>query len=100
MKKNVLFMLFGMIIATVTIVIADNLNASEIDYRDTKVDQALDTLYQKTTATEYDGSIEVTPSTAQQTLQPITTSSLWRSCRRLQQSTDWFACFMRSLSQV
>ncbi len=77
MKKNVLFMLFGMIIATVTIVIADNLNASEIDYRDTKVDQALDTLYQRTTATEYDGSIEVTPSTTQQTLS--TTNKLLKS---------------------
>ncbi len=68
MKKNILFMFIGMFIMAGIVVAADNLSASEVDYRDTKVDQALDTLYQRSTYTEYDGSTEVTPSATQQTL--------------------------------
>ncbi len=45
MKKNILFMFIGMFIATVTIVVADNISASSIDYKETNVESALDTLY-------------------------------------------------------
>ncbi len=43
MKKNILFIVLGIIIGTGIGVYA--INASDIDYRDTKVDQALDYLY-------------------------------------------------------
>lgn len=68
--KNPIFVfLLGIIVAESINVIADTLSASEIDYRDTKVDQALDTLYQRSNYTEYDGSVVVTPSEVQQTLE-------------------------------
>ncbi len=50
-KSRIFIFVLGMIISTSIYVVADNLLASEVDYRDTKVDQALDTLY--TTATTY-----------------------------------------------
>ena len=45
MKKNILFMIFGMAIMAAITIGVYAINASEIDYRNTKVDQALDTLY-------------------------------------------------------
>ena len=45
MKKNILLVLLGMVIMAGTMVIADTLNASEIDYKETNVGQALDSLY-------------------------------------------------------
>ena len=67
--KNPLFtFIFGIVLCGTVVVIADNLNASEIDYKETNVESALDTLYQRSTYTEYSGSTEVTPSTTSQTL--------------------------------
>ena len=45
MKKNILFMIFGMAIMAAITIGVYAINASEIDYRNTKVDQALDALY-------------------------------------------------------
>ena len=45
MKKKVLSFVLGLITATSLIGIVYALNASDIDYKDTKVDQALDNLY-------------------------------------------------------
>ena len=69
MKKGYIFsFIFGLMVATTVTVVASNLNASEIDYKNTKVSDALDTLYQRSTYTEYNGTTTITPSTEIQTL--------------------------------
>ncbi len=47
MKKNILFMIFGMILIGAIGIGVYAINASEIDYNNTKVDQALNYLYTK-----------------------------------------------------
>jgi hypothetical protein len=61
-------MFIGMIIMAGIVVVADNLSASEVDYKETNVESALDTLYQRSTYTEYDGNTTITPSSTSQTL--------------------------------
>ena len=66
MKKGyILSFILGIVLCGTVVVIADNLNASEIDYRDTKVDQALDTLYQRSTYTDCISGSYIKPANSQ-----------------------------------
>ena len=73
MKKILKSRIFQFIVTAIIFtgigVLADNLNASEVNYNDTTVEEALDTLYERSTYTEYTGPTTVIPSTSVQTLQ-------------------------------
>ncbi len=69
MKSNlkvVIAFIIGLIISGATVYA---INASEITYNDTTVASALDTLYQRSTYTEYSGLTTITPTATAQTLE-------------------------------
>lgn len=68
LESRVFLVIVCAIVFTSIGVFANNLLASEIDYNDTTVDQALDTLYTKTKP-DYTGETTFTPSSETQTIQ-------------------------------
>ena len=69
MKKIIFVYILGILTATCIYVVAEGLTASDVEYKNTTVGSALDTLYQRSTYTEYSGDTIVTPSTIAQTLE-------------------------------
>lgn len=67
MKKYILAILITAIICITGTVIASNYLASEIAYKDTTVENALNDLYSKVKP-EYDGELSFTPSESEQTI--------------------------------
>ena len=68
MKKTVLTLLIGLVIDITGTVIASNYLASEIAYKDTTVENALNELYDLSNASVYTGETSITPTEAEQTI--------------------------------
>ena len=62
MKKGyiVSFILGAIIFSGVTVLATNAINANEVTYKNTTLDSALDTLYERSTYTEYAGSVNIT----------------------------------------
>ena len=73
MKKLLNSKLFLIIVCAIVFgsigVVAGNINASEVDYKNTKLDAAIDDLYERSTYTEYSGVTTVIPSSESQILE-------------------------------
>ena len=101
MKKGyiVSFILGAIIFSGVTVLATNAINANEVTYKNTTLDSALDTLYERSTYTEYAGSTTVTPGTTEQILSTnnkllksnITISAIPSSYKKLSTATNFAA---------
>ena len=68
MKKNILLVLIGLVFGVAGTVIASNYLASDVVYNDTTVENALNELYDRSNASVYTGSLNITPTENEQTI--------------------------------
>ena len=62
------FIITAIIFTSIGVVATNSINASNVSYKGETLDKALDTLYQRSTYTEYNGSVNITPTPTEQVL--------------------------------